>query len=88
MELVLGACYERTSYLDHFYSLHPGELLGAKRLVVLAPWRWRSHVADRWLREVGRYATLAWYGGGPDSTDDLDDHECVVGHGPKPEVRS
>lgn len=79
LEAFLGACYENTSYLDHFYSLHPGELLGAKRLVVLAPWRWRSRVAERWIGEVRRYATLAWYGSGPESTDDLDDHECRVG---------
>lgn len=82
METLLGACYERTSYLDHFYSLHPGELLGAKRLVVLSPWQWRSRVARRWIEEVARYATLAWYGGDLASTDDLDEHECLVEHRP------
>ncbi len=77
LETLLAACYQTTSYLDHFYSLHAGELLGAKRLIVLAAAQWRSRVAQRWIRQVGHYATLAWHGGRL-PTDMLDDHECVL----------
>ena len=39
---ILEVCYSSTSYLDRFYSLQPGHLLGAKRLFVLLPLKERS----------------------------------------------
>ena len=39
LELLLAICYETTSYLDRYYSLHPGRLLGSKRLIVVLPQR-------------------------------------------------
>ena len=37
LESLLAACYRTTTYLDRYYSLQPGRLLGSKRLVVLLP---------------------------------------------------
>ena len=37
LELLLATCYKTTTYLDRYYSLQPGRLLGSKRLVVLLP---------------------------------------------------
>jgi hypothetical protein len=58
LELLLAKCYENPTYLDRFYSLHPGKLLGSKRLVVLVPAAPRSEAFDRWRREVSELATL------------------------------
>ena len=58
LELLLAKCYENPTYLDRFYSLHPGRLLGSKRLVVLLPQGPRSEAFDRWRREVSQLATI------------------------------
>ena len=42
LESLLAACHASNSYLDWYYSLHPAGLLGAKRLVVVAPGRRRA----------------------------------------------
>lgn len=55
LELLLATCYRTPTYLDRYYSLHPGKLLGAKRLFVLLGERTAS--AD-WRRSIADYATL------------------------------
>jgi hypothetical protein len=57
LELLLSTCYRTTTYLDRYYSLHPGRWLGAKRLFVLPP-RHASLENDLWLDQVADYATL------------------------------
>ena len=58
LELLLAACYRTTTYLDRYYSLHPGRLLGAKRLVVLLTPELHPSPSESWLRRVGEFATL------------------------------
>jgi hypothetical protein len=63
LESLLAECYRTTSYLDWYYSLHPGGLLGAKRLVVVAPWAQRRRVGMAWIEGIGDAAALVWLGG-------------------------
>jgi radical SAM superfamily enzyme YgiQ (UPF0313 family) len=63
LETLLAECYRTTSYLDWYYSLHPGGLLGAKRLVVVAPWAQRRRVGMPWIEGIGEAAALVWLGG-------------------------
>ena len=58
LESLLAACYRTTTYLDRFYSLQPGRLLGSKRLVVLLPPESQPHPSESWRRRVAEYATL------------------------------
>ncbi len=60
LESLLAACHADNSYLDWYYSLHPAGLLGAKRLVVVAPARRRGEVDRAWIEMVGDCATLVW----------------------------
>jgi radical SAM superfamily enzyme YgiQ (UPF0313 family) len=57
LELLLATCYKTTTYLDRYYSLQPGRLLGSKRLVVLLP-KSQSQPSRSWRRRVAEYATL------------------------------
>jgi len=55
---LLASCYRTTTYLDRYYSLHPGQLLGAKRLFVsLRPDQY-ARVDDTWLDQIADYATV------------------------------
>jgi radical SAM superfamily enzyme YgiQ (UPF0313 family) len=56
LESLLAACYRTTTYLDRYYSLQPGRLLGSKRLIVLLPPKPRP--SRSWRRRVAEYATL------------------------------
>jgi hypothetical protein len=58
LESLLAACYRTTTYLDRYYSLQPGRLLGSKRLVVLPPRGPRIQPGESWRRRVAEYATL------------------------------
>ncbi len=58
LESLLAACYRTTTYLDRYYSLQPGRLLGSKRLVVFLPAESRPRAGKSWRRRVGEYATL------------------------------
>jgi radical SAM superfamily enzyme YgiQ (UPF0313 family) len=60
LEAILAACHESLSYLDWYYSLHPRGRLGAKRLVVVAPWAKRRTLEPAWMRAVQDCATLVW----------------------------
>ena len=57
LQLLLAACYESTTYLDRYYSMHPGRLLGSKRLVVLLPAEQRSRTNNSGRESVAEYAT-------------------------------
>ena len=48
LELLLATCYRNPTYLDRYYSLHPGRLLGSKRLAVVLPPEWGQRVGERW----------------------------------------
>jgi radical SAM superfamily enzyme YgiQ (UPF0313 family) len=74
---IQAACFESTSYLDRFYSLHPNGLLGAKRLVVLAPLAERTRLGGAWSDAVGQFATLVWHGG-PVADEELAAHEYAI----------
>ena len=58
LELLLATCYRTTTYLDRYYSLQPGRLLGSKRLVVLLPRESQRQPSESWRRNVAEYATL------------------------------
>jgi radical SAM superfamily enzyme YgiQ (UPF0313 family) len=58
LELLLAACYRTTTYLDRYYSLQPGRLLGSKRLVVVLPKESRFRPSESWRDRVAEYATL------------------------------
>jgi hypothetical protein len=53
-------CLEQTSYLDRFYSILPGPIRGAKRLVLLLPESEQDQVPGDWLDDVEQYATIVW----------------------------
>ena len=62
-QAVTATCQERPTYLDNYYSLQPGGLCGAKRLVVLLSAAWRRRIADGWIHEVtSRWASIVWHG--------------------------
>jgi hypothetical protein len=62
-------CYFTTSYLDYFYSLHPGHSRGAKKSFVLLPVGERKKLEQAWIRKVGEYATILWHG--DNKTEDI-----------------
>ena len=75
LETLLAECYRTPSYLDWYYSLHPGRLLGAKRLIVLAPFAERSCVGSSWAEAVGDCAAIVWRGGGDVTDVELEPYE-------------
>ena len=56
LQTLLSACYRTTTYLDRYYSLHPGALLGAKQLIVLLPPHRRP--SRDWRRSTAEFATI------------------------------
>jgi hypothetical protein len=77
LEFLQAACFQSTSYLDLYYSLHPNRLLGAKRLVVLLPEEARPGIGLEWIQQAGDFASLAWLGGQL-CEDSLESHEHIV----------
>ncbi len=77
LELLLATCYQTPTYLDRYYSLHPGRLLGSKRLAVLLPLALRAGLGDDWCRRVASAATLLWQGDCPPAAP-LEEYEVVV----------
>jgi hypothetical protein len=59
---MLDVSYASTSYLDRYYSLHPGHLLSAKRLFILLPMSDRRGLERSRLHEIGECATILWRG--------------------------
>ncbi len=72
------ACFESTSYLDLFYSLHPNRLLGAKRLFALLASAEHARLGLDWVDRIGHYASIVWRDGALDETD-LAAHEHQEG---------
>lgn len=62
LQKLMEVCYSSTSYLDRYYSMHPGHLPGAKRLFVLLPVEERARLGQRWIRKTGRCAAILWHG--------------------------
>ena len=77
LETLLAICYRSPTYLDRYYSLHPGRLPGSKRLAVLLPLEWRAGLSGDWCRSVAYYATLLWQGDQPLSAP-LEEYEWVI----------
>jgi radical SAM superfamily enzyme YgiQ (UPF0313 family) len=79
---IVEACYSSTSYLDRYYSLHPGYLLGAKRVFVLLPLEERTRIDRDWIHEIGECANILWHGDESELTDlsELEEFEHVVSH--------
>jgi radical SAM superfamily enzyme YgiQ (UPF0313 family) len=76
---IIEACYSSTSYLDRFYSMQPGHLLGAKQLFVLLPLSERARLKQAWIHELGQFANILWYGDAPRPTD-LEEFEHALSH--------
>ena len=49
---------KQPTYLDRFYSVHPGGMKGAKRLIVALPDSSQAEIDPHWLEEIGHYATI------------------------------
>jgi hypothetical protein len=62
LQMLLAACYEEPTYLDRYYSLHPGRLLGSKQIAVLLPFGQRAILGQSWRRQMANWATLLWRG--------------------------
>jgi len=58
---LIAECFASTTYLDLYYSLHPNQLAGAKRLVVVLPVDYRSRVPLTEIDWISQYATIAWH---------------------------
>ena len=55
-DALLRAAMKCPTYLDRFYSVQPGRIKGAKRLIVVLP---TVEPADeKWLSEISHYATI------------------------------
>lgn len=63
VELVFATCYRAASYLDRYYSMHPGERLGSKRLSILLSPQHLSTVDSRWREAVSQFAEIPGSGG-------------------------
>ena len=81
LERLLECCYRHPSYLDWYYSLHPGQLMGAKRLIVLAPVRERRRTGQTWICDASEYAWLLWWGPGS-GNEPLHPHEQLISERP------
>jgi radical SAM superfamily enzyme YgiQ (UPF0313 family) len=59
-EMLLAAAFRRPTYLDRFYSVSPGRIKGAKRLIVLLPKELRARASQHWLKKINSRATIFW----------------------------
>ena len=62
-ESLLRAAFRQPTYLDRFYSVQPGRIKGAKRLiVVLPPDDHAEEPSPKWLAELEEFATIVrWH---------------------------
>ena len=77
VDCLLNACYEHPNYLDRYYSLNPGGLLGSKRVLICLRAEVRSQIDREWLDRVGESCTIVWRGGAIDESDLADFELCV-----------
>jgi hypothetical protein len=76
LETLISAGQAHPTYLDRYYSLQPGRINGAKRLILLLPLATRSHLGETWAETMGEFATLLWRGSGTAPQDaDLQAYE-------------
>jgi hypothetical protein len=59
-EALLTAAIRRPTYLDRFYSVHPGQIKGAKRLVVVLPSESEHSRDAQWLDKISDYASIVF----------------------------
>jgi hypothetical protein len=79
LKTLLAACYRTPTYLDRYYSMHPGSLLGCKQIAVLLRWEERESLGQAWRDQRTDYATLLWQGNVPEADQELlDSHEEVI----------
>ena len=57
-ETLLRAAFRKPTYLDRFYSVQPGRIKGAKRLVVSLARTSGERIDPAWLEMIGEYATV------------------------------
>jgi radical SAM superfamily enzyme YgiQ (UPF0313 family) len=74
---LLAVCQSHPTYLDRFYALQPGRPIGAKRLVVVLPWKERERLGQRWCDAVGEIATMVWRGSSI-VAGELNEHEHML----------
>lgn len=77
LEEIFAACYASTSYLDRFYSLQPGHLLGAKRLFVLLAIEERPKLGSEWIEAIAERAHFVWHENEPPITP-LEEYESFL----------
>jgi radical SAM superfamily enzyme YgiQ (UPF0313 family) len=59
----LAACQTNPTYLDKFYALQPGGIVGAKRLVLVIAQHFRVLLPSAWIKAVGEFSTVVWRNG-------------------------
>ncbi|HZZ27798.1 MAG TPA: radical SAM protein [Pirellulales bacterium] len=62
-ETIFRAALKQPTYLDCFYSVQPGRMKGAKRLIVLLPAQLQEALTvnnSDWLEAIGHYAAIVW----------------------------
>ena len=64
-----AACMTHPTYLDRFYTLQPGQAMGAKRLILFLPGKERRRLGPDWIDAMGEQATLVWHGPLPARAD-------------------
>jgi radical SAM superfamily enzyme YgiQ (UPF0313 family) len=77
LQKLMEVCYSSTSYLDRYYSMHPGHLPGAKRLFVLLPAKERLRLGRNWISEIGRCAAILWHGKNA-IPERMEEFECLL----------
>jgi hypothetical protein len=58
LELLRRECYRESTYLDRYFSMHPGPPRGAKHLVVWLPAETRDALPPAHWETLEPYATL------------------------------
>jgi hypothetical protein len=74
---ILELGYSSANYLDRFYSMQPGHLLGSLRLFVLLPLEERAKLDWPWIENLGEYCNILWYGTEEAATE-LEEFEHVL----------
>ena len=79
---LLETCFANPNYLDRYYSLHPGGLLGSKRVLLILDGAMRDSLLEdeakqQWLDAIGESASIL-YRGGDLQWDDLEPYELLA----------
>jgi radical SAM superfamily enzyme YgiQ (UPF0313 family) len=62
LKRLLAVCLEQPTYLDRYFSMQPGGLNGAKRLILLLPEEWQPSLPADWLDTISEHAaTVVWH---------------------------